>query len=78
MLRDDVVLALQDLLESRGWTVLKDAMEKRREMAAAALASESSTADLAAVRSLQAKITELDFLLMWPKQEVRRLQATNR
>lgn len=66
----DTMGPLQDLIASPGWTVFARELQARRTRHLLNLTIESATGDLAAVRSLQAKITEIDILLKWPEQEI--------
>jgi len=67
---------LQDLIASPGWAILARWLQQRKARHQTLLEQESSTADLAAVRGLQARIAELDAVLGWPAEEIRRKQAT--
>ena len=75
ILDDELLGALQDLVESPGWAWLARRLQERKSRHLIALTQDSSTADLAAVRGLQAAIAEIDVLLRLPTQEIRRLQS---
>ena len=60
---NDEAVALQGLVGSRGWAIIKDEAEQRKEKLIAALIAEN---DLKRIRDLQANIRSLDFLLGFP------------
>ena len=66
---------LQDLVESPGWKVVVQQLQARRTRHLNTLTNEGSTADLAAVRKLQAAIVEIDVLLRWPEQQIEEARA---
>lgn len=74
LLDDELLEALQDLLRSPAWAYLARRLQERRSRHLLALTQDSATADLAAVRGLQAAIAEIDHLLRLPEQEARRLE----